>query len=231
MSVAPKRNKAVMEEVEKLLAAGFIREVYYPKWLANVVMVKKFNGKWKMCVDFTDLNNACTKDSFPLPRIDQLVDSTAGHELLTFMDAFSGYNQILMKKEDQEKTAFVTSHDLYCYNVMPFGLKNASAMYQRLENQMFSKQIGRNMEVYVDDILVKRKEAKTHLEDLQETFDTLRRYKMKLNPVKCVFGVLSGKFLDFMVSHQGIEANPKKVRAILNMTSLRMVKEVQRLTG
>ena len=220
-----------MEEVEKLLAAGFIREVYYPKWLANVVMVKKSNGKWKMCVDFTDLNNACTKDSFPLPRIDQLVDSTAGHELLTFMDAFSGYNQILMKKEDQEKTAFVTSHDLYCYNVMPFGLKNASAMYQRLENQMFSKQIGRNMEVYVDDILVKRKEAKTHLEDLQETFDTLRRYRMKLNPVKCVFGVLSGKFLDFMVSHQGIEANPKKVRAILNMTSLRMVKEVQRLTG
>ena len=220
-----------MEEVEKLLAAGFIREVYYPKWLANVVMVKKSNGKWKMCVDFTDLNNACTKDSFPLPRIDQLVDSTAGHELITFMDAFSGYNQILMKKEDQEKTAFITSHDLYCYNVMPFGLKNASAMYQRLENQMFSKQIGRNMEVYVDDILVKSKEAKTHLEDLQETFDTLRRYKMKLNPVKCVFGVLSGKFLDFMVSHQGIEANPKKVRAILNMTSLRMVKEVQRLTG
>ena len=220
-----------MEEVEKLLAAGFIREVYYPKWLANVVMVKKSNGKWKMCVDFTDLNNACTKDSFPLPRIDQLVDSTAGHELLTFMDAFSGYNQILMKKEDQEKTAFVTSQDLYCYNVMPFGLKNASAMYQRLENQMFSKQIGRNMEFYVDDILVKRKEAKTHLEDLQETFDTLRRYRMKLNPVKCVFGVLSGKFLDFMVSHQGIETNPKKVRAILNMTSLRMVKEMQRLTG
>ena len=194
-------------------------------------MVKKFNRKWKMCVDFTDLNNACTKDSFPLPRIDQLVDSTAGHELLTFMDAFPGYNQILMKKKDQEKTAFVTSQDLYCYNVMPFGLKNASAMYQRLENQMFSKQIGRNMEVYVDDILVKSKEAKTHLEDLQETFDTLRRYRMKLNPMKCVFGVLSGKFLDFMVSHQGIEANPKKVRAILNMTSLRMVKEVQRLTG
>ena len=220
-----------MKEVEKLLVAGFIREVHYLKWLANVVMVKKSNGKWKMCVDFTDLNNACTKDSFPLPRIDQLVNSTAGHELLTFMDAFSGYNQILMKKEDQEKTAFVTSQDLYCYNVMPFELKNASAMYQRLENQMFSKQIGRNMEFYVDDILVKRKEAKTHLEDLQETFDTLRRYRMKLNPVKCVFGVLSGKFLDFMVSHQGIEANPKKVRAILNMTSLRMVKEVQRLTG
>ena len=98
-----------MEEVEKLLTAGFIREVYYPKWLANVVMVKKSNGKWRMCVDFTNLNNACPKDSFPLPRIGQLVDSTASHELLTFMDAFSGYNHILMKEEDQEKTAPITS--------------------------------------------------------------------------------------------------------------------------
>ena len=96
----PERNKAVMEEVEKLLAARFIREVYYPEQLANVFMVKKSNGKWRMCVDFTDLNHACPKDSFPLPRIDQLVDSTVGHELLTFMDAFSGYNQILMKKEN-----------------------------------------------------------------------------------------------------------------------------------
>ena len=98
-----------MEEVEKLLTTGFIREVYYPKWLANIVMVKKSNGKWRMCVDFTYLNNACPKDSFPLPRIDQFVDSIASHELLTFMDAFLGYNQILMKEEDQEKTMFVTS--------------------------------------------------------------------------------------------------------------------------
>ena len=125
----PERNKAVMDEVNKLLAANFIREVYYPEWLANVVMVKKENGKWRMCVDFTDLNNACLKDSFPLPKIDQLVDSTARHKLLTFMDAFSRYNQIQMAEEDQEKTAFITSHWLYCYRVMPFGSKNARAMY------------------------------------------------------------------------------------------------------
>ena len=142
-----------------------------------------------MCVDFTYLNNACPKDSFPLPRIDQLVDSLAGHELLTFMDAFLGYNQILMKEEDKEKTAFVTSQGLYCYKVMPFGLKNVGTNYQRLVNQMFTKQIGRNMEVYVDDMLVKSREAKTHLTDLQEAFDTLKRYKMKLNPVKCLFGI------------------------------------------
>ena len=129
--------------------------MHYPKWLANVVLVKNANGKWRMCVDFTDLNKACPKDSFPLPRIDQLVDSTAGHKLLTFMDTFSGYNQIRMAEEDQEKTSFITSQGLYCYKLMPFGLKNAGATYQRLVNKMFSKQISRNMEVYVDDMLVK----------------------------------------------------------------------------
>ena len=110
--------------------------------------MKKANGKWRMGVDFTDLNKTCPKDSFPLPRIDQLVDSTAGHKLLTFMDAFSGYSQIKMGDEDQEKTAFITSQGLYCYKVMPFGLKNAGATYQRLVNKIFNKQIGRNIEVY-----------------------------------------------------------------------------------
>ena len=135
--------------------------MYYPDWLANVILVKKANGKWRMCVDFTNLNKACPKDSFPLPMIDQLVDSIAGHKLLTFMDAFSGYNQIKMAEEDQEKTAFITSQELYCYKVMPFELKNAEATYQRLVNKMFNKQIGRNMEVYVDDMLVKSKEELT----------------------------------------------------------------------
>jgi hypothetical protein len=197
---APDRNQAISDEVEKLLMAGFIREVFYPDWLANVVMVKKANGKWRMCVDFTDLNKACPKDSFPLPRIDQLVDSTAGHRLLTFMDAFSGYNQIMMDDTDQEKTSFFTSKGLFCYKVMSFGLKNAGATYQRLMNKMFHHQIGRNVEVYVNDMLVKTKDERKHLEDLKETFETLRRYRMKLNPNKCVFGVSSGKFLGFMVS-------------------------------
>ena len=123
-----------MDEVNKLLAANFIREVYYLEWLANVVMAKKANEKWRMCIDFTDLNSACSKDSFPLPRIDQLVDSTTRHKLLTFVDAFSEYNQIQMTEEDQEKTAFNTSQRLYYYRVMPFGLKNAGATYQRLVN-------------------------------------------------------------------------------------------------
>ena len=136
-------------------------------------MVKKENRKWRMCVDFTDLNNACPKDSFPIPKIDQLMDSMVGHKLLTFMDAFSGYNQIQMAEEDQEKIAFITSQGLYCYRVMPFGLKNVGAMYQRLVNQMFSKQIERNVEVYMDNMLVKREEEDDHLDNLKEMFDTL----------------------------------------------------------
>ena len=168
--------------------------------VANVVMVKISNKKWRMFVDFTDLNHACPKGSFPLSRIDQLVDLTIGHELLTFMDVFLRYNQIRMSEENQEKTSFVTSQGLYCYKVMSFGLKNARATYQRLVNQMFNKQIRWNVEVYFDDMFVRRKMTKEHLEDLKETFDTLRKYKMKLNPAKFAFGVSSEKFLGFMVS-------------------------------
>ena len=109
IAFALERDQAVREEVARLLTVGFIREVYYPDWLVNVVLVKKANEKWRMCVDFTNLKKACPKESFPLQRIDQLVDSIAGHKLLTFMDAFSGYNQIKMAEEDQEKTAFITS--------------------------------------------------------------------------------------------------------------------------
>ena len=223
---AQERDKAVAEEVRKLLEAGFIREVYYPDWLANVVMVKKNSGKWRMCVDFTDLNKACPKDSYPLPRIDTLVDSTARHKLLSFMDTFSSYNQIKMKEEDQEKTSFVTSQGLFCYKVMPFGLKNVGATYQRLMNKMFAQQLGRNVQVYVDDMLVKSVRENDHLSDLQETFNTLRSYNMKLNPSKCVFGVTARKFLGFMVSQRGIEVNPKKVRAIMELEPPRTVKTV-----
>ena len=136
-----------------------------------------------------------------------------------------------MTEEDQEKTAFINNQGLYCYKVMLFGLKNAGATYQRLVNQMFSKQIRRNVEVYVDDTLVKSKEEEDHLDDLKETFNTLRQYNMKLNPSKYAFGVSFGKFLSFMVSQRGIEANPERVRAILDISSPKTIKEVQSFTG
>ena len=230
-SFAPERQKANNEEVGKLLHAGTIREAEYPEWLANVVLFKKANGKWRLCIDFTDINKACPKDSFPLPRIDLIVDATAGHELRSFMDAFSGYNQISMDPNDQEKTSFVTAQGTYCYRVMPFGLKNAGATYQRLVNRMFQKQIGTTMEVYIDDMLVKSITAGLHIAHLSETFQILRDYNMKLNPAKCAFGVSAGKFLGFIVNHRGIEANPDKIKALLDMPSPSGIKEVQRLTG
>ena len=147
------------------------------------------------------------------------------------MDAFSGYNQIKMKEVDQEKTSFVTSQGLFCYKVMPFGLKNAGATYQRLMNKMFVHQIGRNVQVYVDDMLVKSLRKDNHLDNLRETFDTLRSYNMKLNPNKCAFGVMAGKFLGFMVSQRGIEVNPEKIRAIMELEPPMTVKEVQSLNG
>ena len=196
-----------------------------------MVMVKKSNGKWRMCVDFTNLNKACPKDSYPCLRIDTLVDLTARHQLLSFMDAFSGYNQIKMEEADQKKTSFVTSRGLFYYKVMPFGLKNAGATYQRLMNKMFAHQIGRNVQVYVDDMLVKSLQENDHLSNLQETFDTLRAYNMKLNPNKCVFRVTVGKFLGFMVSQRGIEVNLEKIRAIMELAPPKIVKEVQSLNG
>ena len=190
-------------------------------------MVKKASGKWRMYVDYIDLNKAYPKDSYPLPRIDVLVDSTAQHQLLSFMDVFLGYNQIWMHETDQEKTSFVTSQGLFCYKVMPFGLKNMSTTYQRLMNKMFAQQIGRNVQVYVDDMLVKSRREEDHLEDLKETFNTFRSYNMKLNPGKYAFGVTTGKFLGLMVS----QANPDKIRAIMEMAPPRNVKEVQSLNG
>ena len=160
-----------------------------------------------------------------------MIDATVRHEMLSFMDAFSGYHQIQMDPSDQEKTAFVTSQGTYCYKVMPFGLKNAGATYQRLVNKMFKDQIGDTMEVYIDDMLVKSRLKTDHVTHLQEAFDILRRYRMKLNPTKCSFGVSSGKFLGYMVSHKGIEASPEQVKAITRLKSPQCVKDVQRLTG
>ncbi|XP_052726197.1 uncharacterized protein LOC128194674 [Vigna angularis] len=194
-------------------------------------MVKKSNGQWRMCVDFTDLNKACPKDSYPLPSIDRLVDGASGHVILSFLDAYSRYNQIPMYEPDQSKTAFITEHANYCYEVMPFGLKNAGATYQRLMDKIFYHQIGRCMDVYVDDMVIRSNSVEQHLQDLKEVFGQLRRYSMRLNPSKCTFGVPAGKFLGFMLTHRGIEANLDKCKAVLEMAAPKTLREVQRLVG
>ena len=178
-----------------------------------------------------DLNDAYPKDSFPLLSIDQIVDASAGHEMLSFLDAFSGYYQIPIYPPDVEKTSFITPHRLFCYNVMPFGLKNAGATYQRLVTKMFRSLLGKTMEVYIDDMLIKSKERPDHANHLQQEFNLLKTYGMKLNPAKCAFGVSAGGFLGFMMTQRGIEANPSQLKAILESPALSYRKEVQQLTG
>ncbi|KAK8951092.1 hypothetical protein KSP39_PZI003623 [Platanthera zijinensis] len=230
-AIASRMAKPIREEVEKLLRAGFISANKYPGWVSNVVMVKKGEGKWRMCIDFSLLNKACPKDCYPLPRIDALVDSAVGFSLMSFLDAFSGYHQIRMHPPDVKDVTFITEDGCFSYNMMPFGLKNAGATYQRMMDRVFREQKGRNLEVYVDDLMIKSQDLKSHIADLEETFATVRKYKMRLNPLKCVFGASRGKFLGHLLTPSGVEPNPDKVRAILELESPANTKEVQRLTG
>jgi hypothetical protein len=212
--------------------AGFIREVFHPEWLANPVLIRKKNSnEWRMFVDYTDLNKHCPKDPFGLPRIDQVIDSTTGGDLLCFLDCYSGYHQIAIKEEDQEKTTFITRFGAYCYTTMSFGLKNAGATYQRAILACFKRQLNKNIEAYVDDEVIKTRNSEMLTADLEETFASLREYRWKLNANKCVFGVPSGKLLGFIISHRSIEANPEKISAITNMRAPTCIKDVQKLTG
>jgi hypothetical protein len=168
---------------------------------------------------------------YPLPRIDQIVDSTAGCETLSFLDAYSGYHQIKMKESDQLVTSFITPFGTYCYTTMPFGLRNAGATYQRCMNHVFGEHIGRTVKAYVDNIVVKTRKASDLLSNLETTFKCLRAKGVKLNPEKCVFGVPRGMLLGFIVSERGIEANPEKIAAITNMGPIKDLKGVQRVMG
>ncbi|GKV01946.1 hypothetical protein SLEP1_g14452 [Rubroshorea leprosula] len=209
--------------------AGFVRKVDYCEWIANPVLVKKSNDKWRMCIDYTSINEACPKDCHPLPSIDKLVEATSGNERLSFLDAYSRYHQVHMALEDEVKTSFYAGDKIYCYVMMSFGLKNVGAIYQKMVTIVFRAQIDKNLEVYVDDIVVKSLKAEDHLTDLAKTFDNLIKHNMRLNLAKCVFGVESEKFLGFMVSRRGIEVNPEKIKAIEKMKPPKSVKDVQRL--
>jgi hypothetical protein len=198
------RKQAIEVEVCRLLATGFVRECQHPVCLANPVLVPKKTGGLRMCIDYTNLNKHCPKDPFPLPRIDQVVDSTAGNVLLCFLDCYSGYHQIALHPNNEDKTAFITPHGIYCYKVMTFGLKNAGATYQKAIQKCLKTQIGKNVEAYVDDVVVKTTEEDKLIADLTKTFANLREFQWKLNPTKCVFGVLSELLL---ASWSGTEAS------------------------
>ncbi|GKA52719.1 reverse transcriptase domain-containing protein [Tanacetum coccineum] len=228
---ALERAKSIQAEVHKLVETGIIREVYYHEWLSNLVMVKKHDGSWRMCVDFTNLNKACLQDCYPLPEINWKVESLCDYPFKCFLDAYKGYHQIQMAESDEEKMAFHTSHGVYCYTKMPFGLKNASATYQRLVDKAFDNQVGRNIEVYVDDLVIKSHTETEMLRDMDGTFCTLQKINMKLNPKKYTFGAVEGIFLGYMISPEGIKPCPDKTKAVLRLPSPWKIKEVRSLNG
>nr|GEV17333.1 reverse transcriptase domain-containing protein [Tanacetum cinerariifolium] len=228
---APERTKAIQVEIQKLVEAGIMREVYYHDWLSNPVMVKKHDGSWRMCVDFKDLNKACPQDCYPLPEIDWKVESLCGYPFKCFLDAYKVYHQIQLAKADEEKTSFHTGQGVYCYTKIPFGLKNAGATYQRLMDKTFKGQIKQNIEVYVDDLVVKSHTEAEMMRDVEETFRTLRKINMKLNLKKCLFGLAEGVFLGYIIAPVGIKPCPNKTAVVLQLPSPRTIKEVQSHNG
>jgi hypothetical protein len=212
------------EELSRLLVVGFVKEVHHLDWIANPILVSKKNGKWRMCVDYTSLNKACPKDPFPLPHIDHVVDLMAGCELLSFLDAYSGYHQIPLTEADQSATTIITPFSCFCYVKMSLGLKNAGSTYQRCMQFCFKEQIGCNLEVYVDDTVTKSQKSGGLISDLEETFNNLWRFNIKLNPEKCTFGVPQGKLLGYIITERDIEVNLNKISTIVDMGPVRNVK-------
>ncbi|GJU75982.1 hypothetical protein Tco_1273052 [Tanacetum coccineum] len=187
--LAPNRGQAVIKEVEEWMKEGIVRPMKYPTWISNLVLVKKGNESWRMYIDFKNINSACPKDYNPLPNIDGKIESVVGFWYKCFLDAYKGYHLVKMAQEDEEKTAFYTDQGTM------------------------------NLEAYVDDMVIKSNYEKMLLADVAETFDSLRGINMKLNLKKCSFGVEEGKFLGYMVTSEGIQANLKKMKAIADMQS------------
>ena len=223
----------VKEEIERLLEAKFIRTARYVTWLSNIVPVVKKNGRIRPCIDFRNLNLASPKDEYPMPMADLMVDGAARHKVLSFMDGHSGYNQIYINEDDASKTAFRCPGALGTYEwvVMPNGLKNAGATYQRAMNAIFHHFLGVFMEVYIDDVVIKSQSYDEHLDHLRKSFQRMNDYGLKMNPLKCAFGVSAGKFLGFLVHQRGIEIDQNKAKAIIETKAPRNKKELQQLLG
>ncbi|KAK1686779.1 hypothetical protein QYE76_047627 [Lolium multiflorum] len=221
----------VKKEIEKMLAAGFIRPCRYAEWISSIVPVEKKDGRWRVAIDFRDLNRATPKDEYPMPVAETLINAAAGHKVLSFMDGNAGYNQIFMAPEDIHKTAFRVpgAVGLFEYVVMTFGLKNAGATYQRAMNYIFHDLIGKLVEIYIDDVVVKSVSMEGHLDDLRRILDRTRKFGLRMNPKKCAFGVTAGQFLGFLVHERGIEIGLKSQEAVRTMQPPTTKKELQRL--
>jgi hypothetical protein len=210
----------VKEKVDRLLQVGFIQPCRYADWVSNIVTVEKKNtGKIWICVDFRNLDRATPKDEYPMPVADFLIDRTSGNKVISFLDGNAGYNQIFMAKEDVSKTAFYCPGfvGLFVWVVMTFGLKNASATYQRAMNLIFHDLLRVLMEVYIDDVVLKSVGLEEHMSNLKLSFEWMKKYGLRMNLLKCAFKVISGMFFGFIVHEHVIQIDPKKIESIRKM--------------
>jgi hypothetical protein len=224
----------VKDEVSRLLKVGFVQPCRYVEWVSNVVPVEnKGTGKTRVCVDFRDLNRATLKDEYLMPIANLLINSALGNKVISFLDGNAGYNQIFMAKEDVKKTAFQCPGfvGLFEWVVMMFGLKNAGATYQQAMNLIFHDLLGVILEICIDDVVIKSAGFEDHLADLCMALERMRQYGLKMNPLKCAFGVSAGRFLGFVVHEHGIQIDPKKIESIKNLGELTSKREVHKLLG
>jgi hypothetical protein len=220
--------------VEQLLDAEFIRPCRYPEWVSNIVpMENKNTSKIRVCIDFCNLNKATPKDEYPMPMADMLINNDSGHRVISFLDGNAGYNQILMAEEDMSKTVFRCPGfiGLFEWVVMTFGLKNAGATYQRAMNLIFHDLLRIILEIYIDNVIVKSDSMDNHLADLCLALERMRRYGLKMNPLKCTFSVLADKFLGFIIHEHGIEIDPTKIESINKVQPPQCKNDMQKILG
>jgi hypothetical protein len=230
----PEIIRRVKEEVDRLLQAGFIKPCRYADWVSNIVLVEKKNTeKIQICLDFRNLNRATSKDEYPMPVADLLIDSASGNKVISFLDGNAGHNQIFMVKEDVGKTVFRCPRfvGLFEWVVMTFGLKNVGATYQRAMNLIFHNLLGVLIEVYIDDMVVKSAGFEEHMTDLKLSLERMKKYGLRMNPMKCAYGVTSERFLGFIVHEHIIQIDPKKIESIGKIGELVCKKDVQKLLG
>ncbi|OAE24676.1 hypothetical protein AXG93_4040s1030 [Marchantia polymorpha subsp. ruderalis] len=227
----PKYSLLVKEEIDKYLSAGIIYPVLSSEWVSPIVIVpKKLTGKIRVCQDFRKLNAATRKDHHPLPFTDAILDHVAGHECYSFLDGFSGYNQVSIREQDKDKTTFTTDWGTYAYHKMPFGLCNAPATFQRMMTNIFQEQLRKFLEIFIDDFCVFGKRSE-HLSHLKQTFDKCRESSLSLHPEKCFFFMTSGILLGHRVSSDGIAVDIEKVKVILELEPPTNLRELRAFLG
>jgi len=229
--INPMLLPSIEKEVKKMFEAGIIEPIRFSEWVSNLVPTRKKSGEIRLCVDLRNLNQVFLKDHYPLPKMDHILQRVVGLSRISLLDGFSGFNQILVHPDDQDKTAFTTPWGTFKYVKMPFGLKNAGATFQRAMDIEFAKEIHDFLVVYLDDLTPFSKSDQEHLKHLRQIFMTCRKYGISLNPKKSLFGLEEGKLLGHIISKDGIRIDPERIQAILQIPYPRNIKELQAFLG